>query len=141
MNRKALNTLEYTKITAMLQDLTGCEGSAQMAKKLSPYDDMHIIKRELRSTTEAVGLIDRKGPLPTEGLYDVDGCVDRAHKGGSLTMKELLEVNADLRIASRIVLHFPAGPPAPAARQRRRHVQPTAWRRFLRRRRRAWCVS
>ena len=103
MNRKALNTLEYTKITAMLQDLTGCEGSAQMAKKLSPYDDMHIIKRELRSTTEAVGLIDRKGPLPTEGLYDVDGCVDRAHKGGSLTMKELLEVNADLRIASRIV--------------------------------------
>lgn len=57
MNRKALNTLEYTKITAMLQDLTGCEGSAQMAKKLSPYDDMHIIKRELRSTTEAVGLL------------------------------------------------------------------------------------
>ena len=52
MNCKALNTLEYTKITAMLQDLTGCEGSAQMAKKLSPYDDMHIIKRELRSTTE-----------------------------------------------------------------------------------------
>ena len=103
MNRKALQTLEYPKIIDMLAAEAGCEGSREMARQLVPYEDPRVIGEELRSTTEAVDLIVRKGPVPTGGIYDIAGSLNYARMGGSLTMKQLLEVYTDLRIAADVV--------------------------------------
>ena len=103
MNQKALETLEYKKIIAQLKREMGSAASAKLADKLTPLTSEKIIKEELRSTTEAVDLIVRKGPLPTGGLYDIREALLLAKKGGSLTMRQLLEVQNVLGISSEVV--------------------------------------
>ena len=103
MNQKALETLEYKKIIAQLKREMGSAASAKLADELTPLTSEKIIKEELRSTTEAVDLIVRKGPLPTGGLYDIREALLLAKKGGSLTMRQLLEVQNVLGISSEVV--------------------------------------
>lgn len=103
MNQKALETLEYRKIIAQLKREMGSAASAKLADELTPLTSEKIIKEELRSTTEAVDLIVRKGPLPTGGLYDIREALLLAKKGGSLTMRQLIEVQNVLGISSEVV--------------------------------------
>lgn len=103
MNQKALETLEYKKIIAQLKREMGSAASAKLADELTPLTSEKIIKEELRSTTEAIDLIVRKGPLPTGGLYDIREALLLAKKGGSLTMRQLLEVQNVLGISSEVV--------------------------------------
>ena len=103
MNQKALETLEYKKIIAQLKREMGSAASAKLADELTPLTSEKIIKEELRSTTEAVDLIVRQGPLPTGGLYDIREALLLAKKGGSLTMRQLLEVQNVLGISSEVV--------------------------------------
>ena len=103
MNKKALQVLEYNKIKELLQQETGCDMSRNMAKALSPGGDIRDITDDLRSTTEAVDLIVHKGALPTEGLHDLRNTAGVARKGGCLSMKQLLTVSFDLRIAVRVL--------------------------------------
>lgn len=103
MNQKALETLEYRKIIAQLKREMGSAASAKLADELTPLTSEKIIKEELRSTTEAVDLIVRKGPLPTGGLYDIREALLLAKKGGSLTMRQILEVQNVLGISSEVV--------------------------------------
>ena len=103
MNQKALETLEYRKIIAQLKREMGSAASVKLADELTPLTSEKIIKEELRSTTEAVDLIVRKGPLPTGGLYDIREALLLAKKGGSLTMRQLLEVQNVLGISSEVV--------------------------------------
>lgn len=103
MNKKALQVLEYYKIKEILGEECGCEMSRDMAKALSPGGDIRDITDELRSTTEAVDLIVHKGALPTEGIHDLKGTVSIARKGGCLSMKQLIAVAHDLRVAVRVL--------------------------------------
>lgn len=103
MNKKALEVLEYKKIIQLLQGEAGSEMSKQLASELMPYDEKYIIEEELRSTTEAVDLIVHKGILPTAGLYDIESAYNFARKGGTLTMKQLLQVEHNLHITSEVV--------------------------------------
>ncbi|MBR3755473.1 MAG: endonuclease MutS2 [Firmicutes bacterium] len=103
MNQKALDVLEYNKIIELLKAEAGSEMTRQVISELRPYTDARAISEELRSTTEAVDLIVRKGVLPTGGIYDIGGSVEFARKGGTLTMKQLLQVHFNMGIASRVV--------------------------------------
>lgn len=103
MNKKALRVLEYDKILELLKAEAGSEMTRELISKLTPYDDIRTIREELRSTTEAVDLIVRKGPLPTGGLHDIVKEVQYAKKGGVLNLKQLLTVAYDIGIASRVV--------------------------------------
>ena len=103
MNQKALDVLEYNKIIELLASEAGSEMSRQLIFGLRPYTDVRTVSEELRSTTEAVDLIVHKGPLPTGGIYDIEGAVSFARKGGTLNMKQLLQVQYNLSIASRVI--------------------------------------
>ena len=103
MNKKALQVLEYNKIKELLGEECGCEMSRDMAKSLKPGGDIRDITDELRSTTEAVDLIVHKGALPTEGIHDLKGTAQIARKGGCLSMKQLIAVTHDLRVAVRVL--------------------------------------
>ncbi len=119
MDRKALKVLEYHKIIEMLARETGSEMSRELALKVRPSSEVRDISEALRSTTEAVDLIVRKGALPTEGLYDLGGACSLARKGGTLSMKQLLQVKTCLEIAARVT-GFMKGdlPPLPLLRER-----------------------
>lgn len=103
MNEKAIDILEYNKIKELLKDEAGCEMAREMALSLMPETDSRSVSEELRSTTEAVDLIVRKGPLPVGGIYDIAGIASFARKGGCLTMKQLLQVHYDLAAASNVI--------------------------------------
>lgn len=103
MKEKSLKVLEYDKIIELLASETSVAGAHEMAVSLQPQNELHVISEALRATTEAVSLIIRKGPLPTGGFYDIKNSLSLARKGGSLTMKQLLEVHYDLSLVQQIV--------------------------------------
>lgn len=103
MNEKAISILEYNKIIGLLKKEAGSDMSAQLAADLCPRTDVRVISEELRSTTEAVDLITCKGTLPSGGLHDIENVLKYAKKGGTLSMKQLLEVKENLKIAGRVV--------------------------------------
>lgn len=103
MDQKTLKVLEYNKVKDLLKE----EAVSSMAKAkieaLVPYAEKHIIEDELRSTTEAVDLIIHKGPLPIYHLYDIGPSVELARKGSTLSMKQLLEISANIKTSDDTV--------------------------------------
>ena len=96
---RALTTLEFDKICAMLQDCAPTEGAKDRAMRLSPSDDEVVIRRRLSHTTDARRLTDAKGMPPFGGIREVDGICERAQKGAMLTPRELLETARVLHAA------------------------------------------
>lgn len=114
MDEKALKILEYNKITEMLKKQASSEMAKDLAMKLKPYTDVHTIRDELRSTTEAVDLTVHKGPLPIGPIYDIDRSLLFARKGGTLTMRELLQIHYNLSTAGSVVSYVKGDmPPIP----------------------------
>lgn len=104
MNDKTYRVLEYDKI----KDLLGREAASSMTKKiiekLMPSKDEYEIRERMAETTEAVSVIMHKGALPLGGFYDIGPWVSLAQKGGTLTMKQLLEVLYNLQAAHHAAL-------------------------------------
>ncbi len=103
---KALRTLEFDKITAMLSECCPTEGSRAMAYRLTPDGDPYMIRKRLMQTTEAKRLIMSKGFPSFGSVKDVTDAVERAEKGASMNPKELLDTAALLHTARRLSDYF-----------------------------------
>jgi len=103
---KAIRTLEFDKITALLADCCPTEGSRAMAMRLTPDGNPDMIRRRLLQTTEAKRLIMSKGFPSFGSVKDVTGAIERAEKGASMNPKELLETAALLNTARRLSDYF-----------------------------------
>jgi len=103
---KALHTLEFDKITAMLADCAPTEGSRAMAYRLVPDGDPYQIRRKQSQTTDAKNLLMMKGFPSFGALKDVTPAIERAEKGASMTMRELLDTAALLQTARRLSDYF-----------------------------------
>ena len=79
-------------------------GATAKSILISLYLDTNIraVRKELRSTTEAVDLIMRKGALPTGGINDIESAAGFAKKGGCLTAGQLLSVRYNLTVAEDV---------------------------------------
>ena len=95
--QKAINTLEFDKICAMLADCAPTEGARAMAYRLMPSSDITEVLRRQRKTTDAKRLYDVKGQPPFGSVIDVGEACERAVKGAMLNTRELLEVGRVLR--------------------------------------------
>ncbi|MDO4544606.1 MAG: endonuclease MutS2 [Bacillota bacterium] len=102
MKEKTLIVLEYNKITEMLKAQAGSEMTRNLISELMPSDDVSQIRDRQRETTEAVRLINYKGPLPVGGFYDIEDSVSLARKGGALTMAQLLRILYNMKTAERV---------------------------------------
>ena len=103
MKDKTLSVLEYNKIIGMLEEQAGSEMTRKVISELKPCLDVSEIRESQAETTEAVRLINYKGPLPVGGFYDIEESVSFARKGGTLTMAQLLKVLYNMKTAERIV--------------------------------------
>ena len=103
MNKKALKVLEYNKIIDMLK----AQASSQMAKErlaaLLPETEIHRIRDGLEETSEAVQVIVKKGALPLGEIYDISNSLHFARKGGTLTMRQLLQVLYNMKVTGNVV--------------------------------------
>ena len=103
MKEKTLNVLEYDKIIDMLAEKAGSEMTRKIISELRPFDNVSQIRESQGETTEAVRLINYKGPLPVGGFYDIEESVSFARKGGTLTMAQLLKILYNMKTVERVV--------------------------------------
>lgn len=114
MKKKTIHVLEYNKIIAKLGEQAGSEMAKKIISELRPFREAPVIRELLTETTEAVTLIVHKGPLPLSGFYDIENSLHLARKGGSLTMKELLQVHYNMSLARRVTTFLKSDlPPLP----------------------------
>jgi len=103
MNKKAIKVLEYNKILEMLEGMGGSPMAKERIKALKPLTDIADIREGLQETSEAVSVIVRKGAAPLGELYDIENSLHLARKGGSLTMKQLLHILYNMKVAQNVV--------------------------------------
>lgn len=103
MKEKTLSVLEYDKIIQHLMEQAGSELTKQAISELKPSINVSEIRESQAETTEAVRLINYKGPLPVGGFYDIEESISFARKGGVLTMAQLLRVLYNMKTAERTV--------------------------------------
>lgn len=103
MNKKGLKVLEYNKIIEMLK----AQANSQMAKErlaaLLPETEIHRIRDGLAETSEAVTVIVKKGALPLGEIYDINSALHFARKGGTLTMRQLLQILYNMKVTGNVI--------------------------------------
>ncbi len=103
---KAIRTLEFDKIAALLADCAPTEGGKALALRIVPDCDIPTIRKKLMQTGEARRLLTAKG-MPSFGqVKDITESVDRAEKGASMTPAELLAVASLLCSTRRVSDYF-----------------------------------
>lgn len=112
MNSKALNTLEYNKILTALSEQAASKPAKAALLALRPMTEPGAVKDALAETDEAVQVIVRKGPAPLGQIYDIEDSLYLARKGGSLTMKQLLQVLYNLKVAANVITFLKSDLPA-----------------------------
>ncbi|MGN1408653.1 MAG: endonuclease MutS2, partial [Eubacteriales bacterium] len=112
MNSKALYTLEFDKILEQLAELSPTEGSAEMARQLTPSSDIVKVKLRQQHTTDAKTLIGLKG-MPSFGrIKDIRPSIERAEKDALLSLRELLDCAGVFKTA-RLLLDYVQGEKTP----------------------------
>lgn len=102
MNQKVFQTLEFDKILLKLSELTENEKVRERILHLAPATQLEEARALLAETTEAVGVILRRGNSPGMKITDVSPALLRAERGGIMNQKELLGVSRLLKTARRI---------------------------------------
>ena len=105
MDQKALNVLEYTKVTNMLRDYTASSLGTSLIEEMAPSADRETVVRWQQETTEAVRLL-RSGASILGGLHDVRQEVKRAELGSILDPTDLLAIASTLQVCRRVKRWF-----------------------------------
>jgi len=100
---RAIRTLEFDKIKDMLAECAATDGAKAMALSLNPDYEPDRIKKRLKMTTDAKKLASVKGTPSFGDVEDINHALDRAEKGATLSMRELLNVAAVLRVARGLI--------------------------------------
>lgn len=99
---KAIHTLEFEKILALLQEEASCLETKDRVMDLEPTQEPYLMERSLAETTDAKRLTDHLGSPPLGGVRAVGPMLNRAEKGGVLNFRELLAVCAVLRVTRNL---------------------------------------
>lgn len=102
MNRKVYQTLEFDKILNRLAEYTENEPVKERILSLEPTSDIETARAKLGETTEASGVILRRGNPPGLRIADVTPWILRAARGGVFHQKELLGISRLLKTVRRV---------------------------------------
>ena len=112
MNQKTFQTLEFNKILNMLKGYTQNEKVQERILNLAPETDLDRVKRMQQETTEAAGVLLRRGSAPGFTVSDVSGAVMRTGRGGAMTMHELLSLSTAMSTARRLKAYIEEDKPS-----------------------------
>ena len=101
MNKKALKTLEYYKITGQLEEFASSELGKIICRNLEPSSNLEEIRQAQTETSDAVTRIRQKGSVSFSGLKEITGSLKRLEIGSSLSIVELLSISSQLTCAAR----------------------------------------
>ncbi len=100
MNEKAMDTLEFYKIRAMLEHFADSALGKSRARALAPRTERAEAEFLQQQTADAYDRICQKGNLSFSGIPDVRDSFLRLERGATLTMTELLRIGSLLTAAS-----------------------------------------
>ena len=106
MDTKALKTLEYTKILKMLEGRAISPMGKAFAMELLPSATYFEVAAAQHATSEALGLIVKRGSLPLGGIRDISRIIERAERAGILTIEELSNVADCLYVAQKVLKYW-----------------------------------
>ncbi len=101
--KKHTKSLELDKVLALLAEECSCPQSADSALSLLPYTELETVRQLLNQTNDAFFLIARYGGASFYGLRLITSALRHAEIGGTLSMKELLDVASLLKIIRGLV--------------------------------------
>ncbi len=93
-----LEALELNKILARLAEFTACEDAKNLALELLPESNLNLARALLAQTNDAHILLARFGGPSFGGLKNVNNALSRAAAGSVLSMRELMDIAAVLRV-------------------------------------------
>ncbi len=102
MNPKTYQTLEFHKILKQLASFTQNEKVLERILALEPETDLEIVQLLQQETTEATGILLRRGTPPGFLVSDVSGGVMRTERGGTMSMAEFLHLAQAMQTARRL---------------------------------------
>ncbi len=91
MNQSVLKTLEYKKITAMLEQMATSVMGKELAQKLLPSNDFAEVDERLKQTAEACNILIDAEP-PFGGIHDIRALLKKAKLGIVVEVASLLDV-------------------------------------------------
>ena len=102
---KSLDILELPEILKMLAAEAVCLPAKDEALKLCPFTDAETVLLNLSETSSAKDMMVLRQCPPFSGVKDVRASIKRAHKGGMLNTRELLDVAGLLRASAASVAY------------------------------------
>jgi len=106
MDTKDLQTLELSAVLDQLANRAAFSASKELARSLTPSDDIEQVSRRLTETTEACLLLSIKTDLTIGGAHDIRSLAEAASRGSVLEASELLDVKSTLIAARTMGRHF-----------------------------------
>ena len=91
MNQSVLKTLEYKKITAMLEDMATSSMGKELAQKLLPSSDLDEVNERISQTAEASDILTTSEP-PFGGIHDIRSLLKKAKLGMVIEVHALLDI-------------------------------------------------
>lgn len=95
---KHYKALELDKVLCLLSKYTSCEDATYQAENLLPETNLELAKALLGQTEDAHMLMAKFGAPSFGGLKNVNNSLSRANAGGTLNMRELLDIAEVLRV-------------------------------------------
>ena len=96
---KSIQTLELPRVLGLLADQAVTEEGKERCLALRPMTDPDDVQRALDETSAAVDMSALRGSPSFSGVKPVAASLQRAHMGGALNTRELLDIAAVLRAA------------------------------------------
>ena len=101
MENRTLRVLEFNKIKEKIKEYAVTKSAKELIDNLMPYDTAYEVRLKLKETDEALDLLITKSNPPFEGLHDVREGIEKAKKGGVLTLGQLLRIGGMLKCSRR----------------------------------------
>ena len=99
MDSRSLKVLEFNKVINLLSEKVSSSLGLQYIEKLIPSSDYEEVRHMLEETSEAQGILVKRGHVNLAGIQDISDSVKRAEIGAVLDPGSLLKISDTLRAA------------------------------------------
>ncbi|MCC3863821.1 endonuclease MutS2 [Terrisporobacter petrolearius] len=109
MDQKSLKVLEYNKIIDLLATKASSSLGLKYIEQLIPKPNYKEVKDMLEETSEAQGILIKRGHVNLGGIQDISDSVRRADIGAVLDPGSLLKISDNLRAARNLKISLTPG--------------------------------
>ncbi|WP_122639308.1 endonuclease MutS2 [Romboutsia sp. Marseille-P6047] len=97
MNQKSLRVLEFNKIVDILKTKVSSSLGLKYIENLTPSSNYEEVKYMLEETSQAQGILLKRGGIALNGIHDIEDKAKRAEIGASLDPGSLIKIADTLR--------------------------------------------